>query len=85
MLLLRYEEFGSEKSFQLKPGDAVVGRLPTCDLVLNDPSVSRQHATLRLADGRCLVQDAGSRFGTFLNGRQLLPTEDEAPAGPGDG
>ena len=84
MLLLRYEEFGTEKSFQLKPGTAVIGRLPSCDLVLNDPSVSRRHATIRLDEGRCLVQDTGSRFGTFLNGRRLLATEDEAPAGPGD-
>ena len=84
MLLLRYEEFGQEKSFQLKPGPIVIGRLPSCDLVLNDPSVSRRHATLRFVDGRCLVQDSGSRFGTFLNGKRLLPTEDEIAAGPGD-
>jgi adenylate cyclase len=84
MLLLRYEELGVEKTYQLKPGVAVVGRLPTCDLVLNDPSVSRRHATVRVADGRCLLQDAGSRFGTLLNGTRLLPTQDETIVNPAD-
>ena len=84
MLLFRYEELGVDKTYQLKPGVTVVGRLPTCDLVLNDPSVSRRHATLRLTEGRCYVQDAGSRFGTLLNGERLLPTQDETLVNPTD-
>jgi len=84
MLLLRYEEQGVPKTFKLVPGTAVVGRLPTSDLVLNDPSVSRRHATLRVEDGRCFVQDAGSRYGTYLNDKQLIAVQDEASAGPGD-
>lgn len=84
MLLLRYEELGVEKTHQLKPDVTVAGRLPTGDLVLNDPSVSRRHATIRVTDGRCHVQDAGSRFGTFLNSQRLLPTQEETLANPGD-
>jgi adenylate cyclase len=84
MLLLRYEELGVEKTHQLNPGITVAGRLPTCDLVLNDPSVSRRHAMVRVIDGRCYVQDAGSRFGTGLNSQRLLPTQEEALVKPGD-
>lgn len=46
-----------------------VGRLPDCDLVLEDPSVSKRHALLRWDDrsARCTVQDLGSTNGTYLN------------------
>jgi hypothetical protein len=46
-----------------------VGRQPDCDLVLEDPSVSKTHAVLRWDDAskRCSVQDTGSTNGTFLN------------------
>ena len=74
MLQLRYDEQGSSKTHRLKQGLTVVGRLPTSDLVLIDPSVSRQHATLRVADADCRLTDSGSRFGTFLGG---VPVRDE--------
>ncbi len=50
-----------------------VGRLPDCDLVLDDASVSKRHAVLRWNEpqGRCTVQDTGSTNGTFLNGSTL--------------
>ncbi|MGZ8844305.1 MAG: FHA domain-containing protein, partial [Pyrinomonadaceae bacterium] len=35
------------------------------------PMVSRKHAEFRLGEGRCLVSDANSRFGTFVNGQQI--------------
>lgn len=46
-----------------------VGRLPDCDLVLDDPSVSKKHAVLTWDDatGRCTLEDLGSTNGTFLN------------------
>jgi adenylate cyclase len=80
MLQLRYEESGASKTHTLKQGLTLIGRLPSCDLVLNDPSVSRQHASLRTVDADCWLQDAGSRFGTFLNG---TPIQGETPVSPG--
>src|SRR6266850_1424990 len=35
------------------------------------PMVSRKHAEFRLSEGRCLVVDANSRFGTFVNGGRV--------------
>jgi len=84
MLTLRYEQLGVEKTHRLKAGVSVVGRLPTCDIVLNDPSVSRKHATLRVESGRCFVQDAGSRFGTFVNAEQILAVDEGTAVKPGD-
>jgi adenylate cyclase len=79
MLQLRYEEQGAEKTHELKQGVTLIGRLPTCDLVLNDPSVSRHHASLRVIGTDCHLQDAGSRFGTFLDGNQIHEATAVAP------
>jgi adenylate cyclase len=84
MYLLRYEDQGVAKTFELPEGTTDVGRLPANRLVIADPSVSRRHAVIRVADGRCFVKDAGSRFGTFHNGTQLLAVADEVPFEPGD-
>jgi putative peptide zinc metalloprotease protein len=45
-------------------------------VVLDDPSVSRRHARIRLADeGEPVLEDAGSSFGTFVDGvRVTAPT-----------
>src|SRR5438445_4174540 len=63
----------------------IVGRDPaTCHYyVAQDqwPMVSRKHAEFRLGDGRCLVADTNSRFGTFLNGQKISePVEVKAGA-----
>ncbi len=46
-----------------------VGRQPDCDLVIDDPSVSKQHALLRWDAklNRATLQDQGSTNGTYLN------------------
>ncbi|MFL5318299.1 MAG: FHA domain-containing protein [Myxococcaceae bacterium] len=47
----------------------VVGRLPDSDVVVDDPSVSKKHATIRWSDGqkKCTVKDEGSTNGTYIN------------------
>ena len=56
----------------------LVGRGDACGLRLSDNSVSRIHCRVTLSEGRLLLEDAGSRWGTFVNGeavetRELLP------------
>jgi pSer/pThr/pTyr-binding forkhead associated (FHA) protein len=46
---------------------AVLGRAGACDFVLDDPSVSREHAKIRVAGSALQVSDLGSRNGTFVN------------------
>ncbi len=58
-----------------------IGRLDTCDVVLDDPTVSREHAqVVREGEGFDLV-DLGSRNGTRVNGygitRQRLVDGDD--------
>lgn len=47
-----------------------IGRSRTCDVVIDDPLVSRQHATL-VPGPSPVLNDLGSFNGTFVNGRRL--------------
>ncbi|MGL6095454.1 MAG: HD domain-containing phosphohydrolase, partial [Fimbriiglobus sp.] len=52
------------------------GRLATLEIVLDDSSVSRRHAEVRLnPDGSWVVKDLESTNGTYLNGNRLGPGE----------
>jgi len=51
-----------------------VGRLPSCELVLNHPTVSRLHAGINEAGGRFYLYNFSHSSGTTLNGR-VVPTE----------
>jgi len=46
----------------------VLGRLPECDIVVNDPNVSRRHAEFRRTTDGVVVTDLGSTNGTRVNG-----------------
>jgi hypothetical protein len=50
---------------------AVLGRSRECDIVLNDPNVSRQHAEIRPSGGSWIVRDLGSTNGVKVNGRRI--------------
>lgn len=53
------------------PGGATLGRSRQCDLVLNDPNVSRQHAEIRPRGGSWVLTDLGSTNGSRINGRDV--------------
>ncbi|MBX5480250.1 MAG: FHA domain-containing protein [Myxococcaceae bacterium] len=50
--------------------ELTVGRAPDCDVVIDEPSVSKLHAVVRWNDTRkvCTLEDKGSTNGTMLNG-----------------
>jgi DNA-binding SARP family transcriptional activator len=49
-----------------------LGRHPGCEVVLDDPSVSRRHAEIRLANGRHVLLDLSSSNGTWVAGQPVL-------------
>jgi predicted component of type VI protein secretion system len=58
--------------FPLTLETITVGRDPLSDIVINDPEVSRSHATLRrVAGGGYSLQDNGSTNGSFVDGKRL--------------
>jgi len=58
--------------------DLTVGRLPDCELMVEDPSVSKHHALLRwdTVQGGCSIQDLESMNGTFVNTKELQKGEE---------
>jgi serine/threonine-protein kinase len=50
---------------------ASIGRSPECTIRLEDPAASRVHCQLSFEGERTLLQDAGSRWGTTVNGENI--------------
>ena len=59
------------KRLVVGPTGATLGRSRQCDVVLNDPNVSRQHAEIRPRGGSWVLSDLGSTNGSCLNGRRI--------------
>jgi adenylate cyclase len=60
------------QSFDLKlHAPLIVGRAPTCDLSVADPTISRRHAELVVDEDQVTLRDLGSSNGTFVNGHKV--------------
>src|SRR5215211_3251872 len=60
------------RSFDLKlNAPLIVGRAPTCDLSVADPTISRRHAELIVDEEQVTLRDLGSSNGTFVNGHKV--------------
>jgi DNA-binding winged helix-turn-helix (wHTH) protein len=60
-----------DKTLPLREGDNFVGRHPACSIWINAASVSRNHARVVARPDKVLIEDRGSRNGTFVDGKQL--------------
>jgi hypothetical protein len=64
---LRY----NEHTLELPVGEFVIGRAANCQLSLDDPLVSRSHATLTVKLDAVVLADLGSRNGVCVNGDRI--------------
>lgn len=72
---------GDLEPVELPSGELMlVGRAESCSVVIEDPSASRIHCRVLARDGKVYITDAGSRWGTFVNGRRV----DDCELRPGD-
>lgn len=60
--------FDRDKQFVINKEEMTIGRDETCDIIINDPGVSRKHASIITRDGRHYIQDLDSRSGLTVNG-----------------
>ncbi len=63
------------KRLVVGPAGATIGRSRRCDVMLDDPNVSRTHAEVRPRGGSWVLTDLGSTNGSRLNGRKLDGSE----------
>jgi pSer/pThr/pTyr-binding forkhead associated (FHA) protein len=59
----------------------VIGRHPTCEVVIDEPYVSGEHAELTTSSGQWFLRDLSSTNGTYINGE---PCQAYADIHPGD-
>lgn len=57
--------------YLLEADVCMIGRSPLCQVLVEQPIVSRLHARVERCGPRYLIADAGSANGTFVNGRPL--------------
>lgn len=57
---------------ELRSGSLLVGRIPECDIMVEDALVSRTHARIWLEAGGVRLEDLHSTNGVYLNGDRIL-------------
>jgi len=57
--------------YDFKQPSIVIGREDGADVLIDNPSVSRRHAEIRLGDNGWEVEDLGSSNGTFIGGTKI--------------
>jgi pSer/pThr/pTyr-binding forkhead associated (FHA) protein len=61
----------NQQIFHIEKPVVTIGRNMSNDIVINDKYVSRQHAEIRLEDGKFYVYDLNSTSGTSLNRKRV--------------
>ncbi|HTR66333.1 MAG TPA: SpoIIE family protein phosphatase [Terriglobales bacterium] len=85
---LVFVQGNEQRTITLDHSPYTVGRRVDKDLVIADPRVSRDHASIVSEDGQFFVVDQGSKHGTYVNGqnvqRQKLERSDRLEFGVRD-
>ncbi len=59
------------KTYELRPGRNLIGRELDCAIVIDSPSVSRYHAVIEVAGPVAMIEDLGSKNGTFVRAHRI--------------
>ncbi len=63
--------FMPQTEWELEPGEYILGRYPTNDIVIPDPYVSRRHARIYYKDGEWFIEDLDSTNGTIVGNEDI--------------
>lgn len=69
LLILKGDQPG--KRIQLVDERILLGRNRECQVVIDLPAASREHANILRIQGKYFIEDRGSRNGTFVNNHQI--------------
>ncbi len=70
MLILRQGSTVDQR-WVIDKGEVTLGRSPDNDLVFPDREISRHHARICRQGRECIIEDLGSKNGTFVNDERL--------------
>ena len=62
---------GQETEHELNEGQNLIGRRPDCPIPISQPTVSGRHAIIQGEGGEFVLEDIGSRNGTFVNEQRI--------------
>ena len=71
------EPEAEERIFKLDQNEISIGRAPENTVVLTAQAIGRRHARILRRDGKTLLEDLGSQFGTHIGSRKLEPNQPE--------
>lgn len=73
------DDAGNVRIVPLQADEVSIGRAEDNEIVLPERNVSHHHARLRAVNGRFFVEDAGARYGVFLNGIRVDGRQEVRP------
>lgn len=71
-----YRVVWGERQIPLLPGENILGRAPDARIQLDHGRVSRQHARIVVGQGKAVLEDLGSKNGTFVRGEPVKGPEE---------
>ncbi len=72
MYRLSYDVGDTPQTHAFATGEVIIGRTDECQIILQDPSISRKHAKVVVDGSEVRVLDLKSKNGTKVNGTQVM-------------
>jgi hypothetical protein len=67
----RITRVDSGEEFEVTDGGITIGRDPECTMVINATGIAKKHAKIVAKDGAVTIEDLGSGFGTYVDGKKI--------------
>ena len=68
---IAYRLLLEDREVALLPGENLLGRVEDGVAWIEAPTVSRRHARILVEEGRAVIEDLGSKNGTFVRGERI--------------